>query len=384
MLHPVAWWAWGLLLAAAATRTTNPFLLGAICVVIAIVVLQRKELGTTNAIGVFLTIALLAVGLRVVMMVLLGSSVGGRVVVLDLPQVPLPSWMAGVQLGGPVTLAALVDAFYKGLQLATVLLCVGACNALADARRLLRYVPATLYDAGTAIVVALTYIPQLADDAASARRARKLRGHSGKGLRETAALMVPVLENSLERAIHLAASMESRGYGRITLSRASRRRASALAIVGLAGVLVGLVTLLGGALPTRLGAATLAGGVLVGAAALFSGSRQDRRSTYRRDPWRFPETIVLLTGAAPLAATLWSSRAGHLGLVPAQVPVTVPDLLPVASVAVAVAAIPALLAPRTPRRAAREDALRARPATPTAPPAGPRPTVPLESAKAPR
>ncbi len=383
MLHPVAWWGWGLLLAATATRTTNPCVLGAICVVIAVVVLQRKEIGTTNAIGVFLVIALLAVGLRVVMMVVLGSSVGGTVTVLDLPQIPLPDWMAGVELGGPVTLAELVDAFYKGLQLATVLLCVGACNALADARRLLRYVPATLYDAGTAIVVALTYIPQLADDASAARRARRLRGHTGTGLRETATLVVPVLENSLERAIHLAASMESRGYGRITLDQASRRRASALTVVGLAGVLVGLVTLLGGALPTRVGALTLCGGVFVGGAALFTGARRDRRSTYRRDPWRLPEVVVLACGIVPVAATLWMSRTGRPGLVPAQVPVAAPQVLPWVLAAVALAALPAVCAPRTPRRAAREDARRPAPREPERAPRT-RPAAPLEGARVPR
>lgn len=371
LLHPVAWWSWGLLLAATATRTTNPFLLAAICAVIACVVLQRKEIGTTNAIGVFLSIALVAVALRVVMMVLLGSSVGGRVTVVSLPEVPLPGWMAGVRLGGPIKLAALVDALYKGLQLATVLLCVGACNALADARRLLRYVPATLYDAGTAVVVALTYIPQLADDAAAARQARRLRGHSGKGLRETAALIVPVLENSLERAIHLAASMESRGYGRITRSRAHRRRASALTVVGLAGTLTGLVALLGGSLPTPLGVLMLVGGVAIASAALLTGARADHRTPYRRDRWRLPETLVAISGAVPLAVTAWGMHSGWEGIVPAQIPVTMPPPLAPVLAAIAVSAAPALLAPRTPRRAAREDRRRAQGSPHSAAPSGP-------------
>lgn len=380
LLHPVAWWTWGLLLAAAATRTTNPWVLGSICLVIACVVLQRKEIGTTNAIAVFVTIALVAVVLRVLLMVVLGSSVGGSTTVVDLPQVPLPDWMAGVRLGGPVQLAALLDALYKGLQLATVLLCVGACNALADPRRLLRYVPATLYDAGTAIVVSLTYMPQLADDAASVRRARRLRGHRGRGLREVARLVVPVLENSLERSIHLAASMEARGYGRITLGRAARRRATALTIIGLAGVLVGLVALLGGSLPTALGPALLVAGVLIAGAALLTGARQDQRTPYRRDRWRLPENVTVLSAVAPLVVTVWGERSGWPGIVVAQTPVTLPPLLPPLLTAVLLAALPAVLAPRTPRRAAREDERRT-PQEPLEPAAPARPSIRRERAE---
>lgn len=351
----MAWWTWGLLLAAAASRTTNPFLLLAICVVIGVVVLQRKEIGTSNALGMFVGIALLAVAVRVVMMVLLGSSIGGRVTVLSLPQIPLPHWMAGVQLGGPVMLAGLLDALYKGMQLAAVLLCVGACNALADPRRLLRYVPATLYDAGTAIVVAMTYVPQLADDAAAVRRARRLRGHSGRGLRELAALVVPVLENSLERSISLAASMESRGYGRVTLSRAARRRATALTILGLAGVLVGLFGLLGGSTPSALGLPMLVGGLVLAVLALMTGARRDQRTPYRRDRWGIPETLVVLVGAVPLVVMSFGVHRGWPDIVPAQVPATLPHIsLPIV-LALAVAALPAVLAPRTPRRAERED-----------------------------
>ena len=105
--------------------------------------MERREVGATNAFGAFLVIGLVAIGLP-------GrdgrrcsaAGVGGRVVLVRLPEVPLPAWAAGVRLGGPVTLEGLLAAAYDGLRLATILACLGAANALASPRRLLRYVPA--------------------------------------------------------------------------------------------------------------------------------------------------------------------------------------------------------------------------------------------------
>ena len=48
LLHPAAWWLWGLAMAAAASRTTNPFLLVLIIAVVGWVVLERRELGMVN------------------------------------------------------------------------------------------------------------------------------------------------------------------------------------------------------------------------------------------------------------------------------------------------------------------------------------------------
>ncbi len=78
------------------------------------------------------------------MSALLGAASSGRVVIVRLPEVPLPDWTSGVRLGGAVTLEGLLAAAYEGMQLAAILACLGATNALASPRRLLRYVPATL------------------------------------------------------------------------------------------------------------------------------------------------------------------------------------------------------------------------------------------------
>ncbi len=92
-----------------------------------------------------------------------------------------------------------------------MLCCIGAANALASPRRLLKSLPGALYEMGVACVVALTFAPQLVTDARRIRAARRLRGRTRGSFRTTA---MPVLEGALDRSVELAAAMDSRGYGR--------------------------------------------------------------------------------------------------------------------------------------------------------------------------
>ena len=59
--------------------------------------------------------------------------------------------------------------FYDGLRLATMLICLGAANALANPRRLLRSMPPALHEVSTAVVVALSVFPQLAESVVRVR-----------------------------------------------------------------------------------------------------------------------------------------------------------------------------------------------------------------------
>ena len=357
LLHPAAWWAWGVGLAVAASQTTNPLLLALVVAVAAWVVLERREVGATNPLVPFLLVGLFAIGLRVVMVGLLGGGVTGRVVLFRLPEVPLPAWTSGVRIGGAVTLEGLLAALYEGLRLAAILACLGAVNALASPRRLLRYVPATLYEVGTAVVVALTFAPQMVDDAARVRAARRLRGHSGRGLREIGRLAVPVLVGGLERSLDLAASMEARGYGRVVRrSAASTRFAAGLTLVGLLGVVVGLYGLLDATSPAVLGLPMLVVGVLFAGAALVVGARRDPRTRYRRDPWAGPEWLVSLSGMVPAVVLTAGAVLSWPGLVPQQVPAGLPPVPLGMVAAIAVAALPAVAAPVPPLLARSREA----------------------------
>jgi energy-coupling factor transport system permease protein len=308
-LHPVAWWLWALGLATAASFTTNPYLLllliGVACLAVAA---RRSAQPWADSFRIYLWLGVAIVVIRVLFRVLLGGGDGGRVL-LDLPQIPLPHWTLGLRLLGPVTRESLLAGLYDGLRLAAIVICVGSANALANPKRLLRSVPPALYEIGSALVVAVTVLPQLADSVRRVRAAQVLRGgETGRvgGLRR---LLIPVLEDALERSLALAAGMDTRGYGRTAgATPRERRTTGGLMLVGLGAVAVGVYGGLDQTTPAWVGRPMLLLGVVVSFVAVRMAGRRVARSRYRPDRWRWPEVVVTAAGVLVAAAGWWISR----------------------------------------------------------------------------
>lgn len=350
-LHPGAWWLWALGLAAAASRTRNPVPLVLILVVTGLVVAARRSNAPwARSYGAFLKLALLVIVIRIVFQAVLSTGSQGPTVLVTLPEIPLPG-STGLKLGGIVTLEAVLRAFYEGLQLATILICVGAANALGSARRLLRSVPAALYEVGVAVVIALTFAPQLVTDAARVRAAHRLRGQRGGALRSLRRLAMPVLEGALDRSVELAAAMDARGYGRTTgATPASRRATGALVLGGLLGVCIGVYGLLSGTEADWLGLPMLLTGILLSTAGMYFGGRRTGRTRYRPDPWALPEWLVAGSGLTAAVAMFLAVAVEPASLVMAGV-TQVPPVPLLAAAGILVAALPALVAPPLPRPA---------------------------------
>lgn len=345
-LHPLAWWAWALGLMVAAARTTNPLLLGLLLAVLAVVVAARRpDAAWAGSFAAALRLGGVVIVVRLVLQVLLGAPVGAGIA-FTLPEVTLPDWMAGVRLGGIVTWGSIVIGLCEGLRLSVMIACVGAANSLAAASRLLRSVPAALYELGVALVVALTFAPHLFDDARRVRAARRLRGYDEGRIAGFARAAGPVLDGGLERSIQLAAAMDSRGYGRSgSVPAHSRRVQAALVLAGFAGVLVGMYGLFDSAAPRWLGWPLLAVGTLVAVAGMREAGRRSVRTSYRPDPWRLPEWLTALSGLAVAAAFV----AAPLGaLLVSVTPLTWPEATPALLGALLVAAGPAIWTPLPP------------------------------------
>jgi len=200
-------------------------------------------------------------------------------------------------------LEAVLGGFYDGLRLATMLVCLGAANALANPRRLLRTMPPALHEVSTAVVVALSVFPQLAESLVRVRRARRLRPQPQSGrVRALLGVVVPVLEDALDRSLLLAASMDSRGYGRRgDRSRRAVAVTGALLVAGLCGICVGVYALLDATTPRFLAGPVLLGGVVVGLLGLGLAGRGVQRTAYRPDRWRLPE----LAGVAAVPVSVF-------------------------------------------------------------------------------
>ncbi|WP_328365539.1 energy-coupling factor transporter transmembrane protein EcfT [Streptomyces sp. NBC_00445] len=345
-LHPGAWWLWSLSLGTAATRTTNPLLLTLLIATSAYVVATcRANTPTARSYTAFVKLALAVIAIRLLFAIVLGSPIPGTHTLVTLPEVPLPDWAQGIRLGGRVTAESLLAALYDGLRLATLLICVGAANALANPSRLLKSLPGALYEMGVAVVVALTFAPNLIADVQRRRAARRLRGRPDKGIRGLATIGLPVLEGALERSVALAAAMDARGYGRTAdVPPAVRRTTTALTLGGLLGVCAGtygLLTAEGG----TYGLPVLLAGVAAALAGLHLGGRRSPRTRYRPDPWGAHAWLVTASGAAVAAALTLAANHDPAALHPGLVPLVAPTLPLWPAAAVLLALLPAFLVP---------------------------------------
>lgn len=350
-LHPGAWWAWALGLAVAASRMTNPLLLALIAGVLALVVSARRpDAPWGRSFAFFMRLAGLVIVIRVLAQVVFGAALG-TTVLLPLPGVDLPDFMAGVRLGGDVTLESVLFALYDGMRLATILLCVGAANSLASPSRLLKSIPAAFYEIGVSVVVAMSFTPQLVADVQRVRQARRLRGRPVTGIRAIAGASVPVLEGALERSVALAAAMDSRGYGRRgTVDPRAHRSTGLLLLAGLIAACVGVFGLVSAGMPGWVGLTLVICGGAACSWALARAGRTRSRTSYRPDPWAAPEWAVAMSGLLAGLVAVTAAWLGVTGLATTVDPPTWPQLPLVVTAAILLAATPAYIAPAVPQQ----------------------------------
>ncbi|MFJ5265261.1 energy-coupling factor transporter transmembrane component T [Streptomyces sp. NPDC088387] len=347
-LHPLAWWVWALALATAVSRTNNPLLLFLVLVVLGYVVTARRtEAPWARGFKYYLYLALTVVAIRVVFRAVFATGITPHDHFLfALPHIPTPDWYAGIRIGGPVSLEAVLSAATDGLRLACMLCCIGAANTLANPKRALRVLPGALYELGVAVTVAISVAPQLVQSVQRVARARKLRAGRTKGFKALRGIAVPVLEDALERSLRLAAAMDSRGYGRAgTATRASRRITGALMLLGMCGLCAGAYGLLDATAPAFFGLPAMLLGAALCVGGLRLGGRRVTRTNYRPDPCRLPEWAV--AGSGVVAAVLLFTNLGYdpAQLNPTFYPLTWPDLPLVPTAAILLAGAAGFLAP---------------------------------------
>ncbi|TFD14514.1 ATP-binding cassette domain-containing protein [Cryobacterium sp. TMT4-10] len=154
-------------------------------------------------------LAVAFVALRFVYRVVFGGASGGGAVLLDLPRIPLGGPFAHIALLGPVSTGGLWNAAQSALPFAAVILAFGVLNAVVDVRRFFARGAARgpLRALSRSLVIAWATFPALIASVRRVHTASALRGE-----RSIPALLVPVFEQTVERALCLAASMESRGF----------------------------------------------------------------------------------------------------------------------------------------------------------------------------
>ena len=159
-----------------------------------------------------LKLAFAVIIFRVFIGVIIGVPVPGHTL-FTIPNIPLPNWMAGITLGGPVTWERVSSTVIESLNIASIIAIFGAATSLTNPRAVLRSMPPIFYEVGMVLVIATTLTPQLVGNLKRIRIAQKIRGISNSKFLSWRQIAMPLLEDSLARALDLAAAMDSRGYG---------------------------------------------------------------------------------------------------------------------------------------------------------------------------
>lgn len=245
--HPLFWWVWAVLTSSVVLvlDTTN-ISMAAIAATLMLAAGFRGSTYWRTSFKWILRLALIAFAFRMLIGFLIGVPMPGKVL-FTLPQIQLPEFLVGIRLGGPVTEQRLQSTLKEATLLAALILIFALSNSLSNPHALLKVLPRRFYSIGLAGVIATSVAPQAVRSISRVRTAKRLRGQPGNGLGSWRRVAIPVLEDSLERSIDLAASLESRGYGyfpKTTRYRAQRWQITdTLGVSGPAYVLIAALML---------------------------------------------------------------------------------------------------------------------------------------------
>jgi energy-coupling factor transport system permease protein len=213
LLHPVTWWVLSLLITASAILASqlSPLIVLAISAVLVSIIFEPSWLKTMRF---YLLLALLVLITRLLFRFLFNYGSGEAPILLELPLIELNIGFGGtVSLLGSISQAAFDAALIDGLRLATIVLSIGMATTLCHPRKLLKSTPGALYEIAATVSMAMNLAPQLVTSAQRVKQARGLRGRS-RGIGSMTGIVIPVLEDTIENSMNLAASMSSRGFGR--------------------------------------------------------------------------------------------------------------------------------------------------------------------------
>jgi len=304
-VHPGSWWILGFSLAISAGMSNSAIVTCAISVfALALAGLLRSDAPWAKSLGFYVYLALFLLLIRVIFRVIFNTS-SAENVAFALPELVISLGLGPpIQLFGAVSWFTLESALNDGLRLAAIVLAIAMANTLANPRKLLKSTPAALYEVATAISVAINLAPQLIESLQRVRRARRLRGKSSR-VGALAGTVIPVLEDTLERSLSLAASMDARGFGRRgDLSKNVSAAIRALSLVSLVLFAVGSYLLLTNSASSPVALSLLGLAMLMVVYLVRLSSSKNVRTRYKKQNRNALDYFVLLLSALILASSI--------------------------------------------------------------------------------
>lgn len=300
--HPGAWWLAGISLALSASLSSNLLVLLGICALaMSTVRLCRDESPWARSIRFYLILGFVVVVLRVLFRVVFNLADARTDIFLSLPSISIDLGFGNtLHLLGAISVLSMKAALVDGLRLAAIILAIGMANSLANPRKLLRATPGALYEIATAISIAINLAPQLITSLNRVRRSRGLRGHS-KGIKAIPGIVIPVLEDTIEQSMQLAASMSARGFGR----RGNRTTKNVLitritTFLALTFIVAGVAMLLISNSSQLIDLSVLVTGFVFAFVSFKLSSGRVNRTQYIVLRWQLGDAVVLTLGALVL------------------------------------------------------------------------------------
>ncbi|WP_296629879.1 energy-coupling factor transporter transmembrane component T [Rhodoluna sp.] len=300
--EPATWWVLGICLAFASGMTSNPLILiSTIAFCVAVILIAREPAPWSQSLKFYLGLSAFILLTRVAFRIVFNYSAPADDTLLQLPALEINLGLGGsISMLGNVSAASLGAAFADGLRLSAIILSIGLANTLANPRKLLKSTPAALYEIASAISVAINLAPQLIESLQRVRRARSLRGRS-KGLGALAGTVIPVLEDTIDHSLALAASMDARGFGRRgTMSRFEQTLARLMSLGSLLATSMAIYLFL---VNGQLQLLALALGLLAVAFAAIAvriTSRKSNRTRLIKANWQSQDFAVMAFGGVAI------------------------------------------------------------------------------------
>jgi energy-coupling factor transport system permease protein len=300
MIHSLAWVMWLAAALSAVSATRNPLHLFLLLLVLMLVTTAASTSSATGlrsgepegvrspvAVLPFTLVIVLSAGAFNVL-----TSHYGKTVLFAIPgRVPL--------LSGPLTLEALVYGATNGLALSAILIAFTILGQALPVRSLIRMIPNAFYPVALMVSIAVTFLPTLLRRLEEIREAQAIRGHQLSGLKDWPPLFLPLLVDSLERALQLAEAMTARNFIQEN-PRAFSGKRRVVFLSGLGLFVCGLALPFFGAQRFAFAPVTLGAGAIGG--WLWWAGRPQRRSDYRKERWTAQSWVVAAGAALTLAA----------------------------------------------------------------------------------
>ena len=212
-MNSLTWWIWSLALTISVLRTQNIAFYILVILIYAFVVRLRKNQDTYgDSFKLAVQLAASALVIRLIFGVIIGTPLPGNIW-LTLPQLHMPDWLAGIRIGGAITEQRIISVFTESITFALILLAFGAASSLSSPMKLIKMISGRIYLFGITLIIATSVMPQIVQSFKRVVAARRMRGLQKLSISNFRSVITPVLEESLERALDLSISMESRGFG---------------------------------------------------------------------------------------------------------------------------------------------------------------------------